>query len=160
MSTTATQARMAIRNRIEAAPITDRNSAVVPFRWQNETADSLGNANLPSDPSPFVYCEFITERGRLTAFGGGVGKNLYRNPARLDVYVLVPKNDGLDQAESIAEQVASLFRSYRDSDISCFDATVYPGGDGSSIKPAGLNSPVGSYFYATAEVSLYFDQIG
>jgi hypothetical protein len=149
-----------MRHRIEAASIVDRNSAAVPFRWQNENADSQGNATLPSDPSPFVYCEFITERGRLAGYGGGPGRNLYRNPARLDAYVFVPKNDGLDQAESIAEQVAALFRSYRDADISCFDATVYPGGDGSSLKPAGLNSVVGGYFYAATEVSLYFDQIG
>lgn len=160
MSTTASQARLVCRSRIEKGGIVDSASAPVPFRWQNENADSLGNAELPSDPSPFVYCEFITEPGRLAGYGGGRGQNLYRNPARLDAYVFVPRGEGMDEAESIAEQVAALFRSYRDANISCFDATVYPGGDGSSLQPAGLSSPVGSYFYAVTEVSLYFDQIG
>jgi hypothetical protein len=160
MSVTATQARQAMRSRIEAASIIDRSSNPVPFRWQNEASDSLGNAALPDTPSPFVYCEFIVESGSIASYGGGYGKNLYRNRARLVAYVLVPKNSGMDEAESISEQVAALFRSYRDSNVSCFDATVYPGGDGSSLKPSGMSSPVGSYFYAVAEISLHFDQIG
>lgn len=160
MSTTSSQARLAMRTRIEAASIIDSESLPVPFRWQNEAADSQGNAALPDTPSPFVYCEFITEPGRLAAFGGGQGQNLYRNPARLDAYVFIPRGEGMDEAESIAEQIAVLFRSYRDANISCFDATVYPGGDGSSITPTGLSSPVGNYFFAVTEVSLYFDQTG
>jgi hypothetical protein len=149
-----------MRARLEGGGVVDRHSAPVPFRCQNEAADSLGNAALPDTPSPFVYWEFITDRASLVGFGGGRGANLYRNPARLDAYVFVPTDEGLDEAEAIAEQIAALFRSYRDSNISCFDATVFPGGDGSSIKPSGLNSPVGNYFYTVAEISLYFDQIG
>jgi hypothetical protein len=149
-----------MRTIIEAASIVDSSSAPVPFRWQNENADSFGNAELPSEPSPFVYCEFITEKAYLAGFGGGRSQNLYRNPARLDAYVFVPRGEGMDEAESIAEQIAALFRSYRDANISCFDATVYPGGDGASIQPAGMNSPVGNYFYAVTEISLHFDQIG
>jgi hypothetical protein len=149
-----------MRGIIEAASVVDSSSEPVPFRWQNEFADSLGNAELPSEPSPFVYCEFITEKAYLAGFGGGRSQNLYRNPARLDAYVFVPRGEGMDEAESIAEQIAALFRSYRDANISCFDATVYPGGDGASIQPAGMNSPVGNYFYAVTEISLHFDQIG
>jgi hypothetical protein len=160
MGVTATQARQAARSRIESSSIVDRLSNPVPFRWQNEAADSLGNAALPDSPSPFVYCEFIVESGSIAGYGGGRNFNLYRNHARLVAYVLVPKNSGMDQAESIAEQIAALFRSYQDGTISCFDATVYPGGDGAAINPVGLNSPVGNYFYATMESSLIFDQIG
>jgi hypothetical protein len=149
-----------MRSRIEGGSIVDRLSNPVPFRWQNEASDSLGNASLPDEPSPFVYCEFLVEQSTIAGFGGGRGSNLYRNFARLVAYVLVPKNSGMDEAESIAEQIAALFRSYRDATISCFEATVYPGGDGATLKPAGLSSPVGAYFYASVEVSLFFDQIG
>lgn len=149
-----------MRGRIESAGIVDSRSAIVPFRWQNENADSLGNAELPSVPSPFVYCEFTTSRGRIAEYGGGRGRNVYRSAAWIVAYVFVPKGNGLDEAEMIAEQIAALFRSYRDSSISCFDATVQPGGDGTDLKPPGLSSVVGSYFYAVTEVSLHFDQIG
>jgi hypothetical protein len=160
VSTTASQARQAARSRIEDASIIDNKSAPVPFRWQNEAQDSLGNIALPESASPFVYCEFLVERGPIASYGGGRGQNLYRNYARLVAYVLVPKNSGMDEAESIAEQVAALFRSYADATIKCFDATVYPGGDGAALNPSGLNSPVGNYFYATTEASLIFDTIG
>lgn len=158
--TTAGQARGVIRSRIENGNIVDNASNPVPLRWQNETADSLGNIELPDTPSPFIYAEFLTDPAQLVSFGGGRFANRYRNPARLDAYVFVPKGEGLDQAESIAEQIAALFRSYRDSNISCFDATVYPGGDGASLTPPGLSSEVGSYFWAVCECSLFFDQIG
>ncbi|MCS3690947.1 hypothetical protein [Bradyrhizobium elkanii] len=160
MSVTTSQARQAARTRIEGASILDRKSSPVSFRWQNEAQDSLGSISLPDTPSPFVYCEFLIEGARVAGYGGGRGANLYRNSARLVAYVLVPKNEGLDEAESIAEQVAALFRSYQDGTITCFDATVYPGGDGVTLHPAGLSSPVGSYFFATTEVSLIFDLIG
>lgn len=158
--TTASAARQAVRTRLEGGSIVDGASAAVPLRWQNEEADSAGNVNLPDQPAPFVYCEFLTERADLVSFGGGAGSNRYRNPARLDAYVFVPKGEGLDEAELIAEQIATLFRSHRDATISCFDATVYPGGDGAELKPPGLQSEVGNYFWACCEVRLFFDQIG
>lgn len=147
--TTVSEARGAVRARIEA------NITSVPLRWQNEDGGPL-----PDEPAPFVYAEFNTERGSLAGFGGGRGNNLYRNPARVEAYVFVPKGVGLDRAEEIAEQIAALFRSYRDQHISCFDATVYPGGDGAALTPAGLSSEVGNYFWASVEVSLHFDQVG
>lgn len=147
--TTVSQARAAVRSRIEA------NITSVPLRWQNEDGGPL-----PDEPAPFVYAEFNTERGSIAGFGGGRGNNLYRNPARIEAYVFVPKGEGLDRAESIAEQIATLFRSYRDQHISCFDASVYPGGDGAELTPPGLSSEVGNYFWAACEVSLHFDQIG
>lgn len=158
--TTAKTARQVMRSRLEAGNVIDGNSQAVPFRWQNESADSLGNIELPDTPSPFVYIEFNVDRGDIASFGGGRGQNRYRNPARLEAFVFVPKGEGLDEAESIAEQIAALFRSYRDNDISCFDASVYPGGDGEELKPKGLASEVGNYFWAGVEVSLFFDQIG
>lgn len=127
----------------------------MPLRWPNEN-----DGPLPDDPSPFVYTEFLVEGGRIAGYGGGRGGNLYRNQAAVEAFVFVPKGRGLDAAEAIAEQIAALFRSYRDANISCFEATVMPGGDGAMLKPPGLNSPVGNYFYASAEVRLHFDQVG
>jgi hypothetical protein len=158
--TTLSAARVAMRARIEGGNVVDAGDAAVPFRWQNEDKDSAGHADLPDTPAPFVYIEVLAERGNITSFGGGSGRNVYRNTLRLDAYVFVPKGKGLDEAESIAEQIAVLFRSYRDADISCFDATVYPGGDGADLKPPGLSSQVGNYFWACCEVSAYFDQVG
>lgn len=152
--TTAAQARAVMRARIEANPPTDAESAAVAFSWQNEPFE------IPATGKPFVYVEFLTDPAELVSFGGGRGNNRYRNPARLDAYVFVPKGEGLSEAESIAEQIATLFRSYRDASVSCFDASVFPGGDGALLKPPGLASDVGQYFWAAAEVSMFFDQIG
>lgn len=158
--TTASQARSAVRSRIEGASLVDSRSNPLALRWQNQTEDSLGNVTVPEWPAPFAYFEFLTEKAELVSFGGGAGSNRYRNNARLIAYVFVPKGEGLDQAETIAESIAARLRSYRDNDISCFDATVYPGGDGAELIPRGLASDVGKYFWASCEVSLYFDQIG
>ena len=157
--TTALQARQAVRSRVETdanRPL-DAGGVQIPLSWQNESYA------LPDNPAPFVHIEFDNDgpdgRGP-TAFGGGQGQNLYRNRASVVAYVFVPKDEGLDEADSIAEQVATLFRSYRDSTISCSSAHTYPGGNGADIKPPGLDSEVGNYFYAIAEASLHFDLIG
>ncbi len=150
--TTATQARQAVRLRMEAGGIT-YNGVAVPLRWQNEAGDPL-----PDDPAPFVYTEFLVEQARVAAFGGGRGANLHRNTCRVEGYVFVPKGWGLDAAESIAEQAAALFRSHRDATISCFTARVVPGGDGADLKPSGLPSPVSNYFWCGFDVALHFDQ--
>jgi len=156
---TASEARAAFRTRLAAGGIT-YGGQPVPLRWQNEAADSLGNRRLPDTPAPFVYSEFLNEGSTIVAYGGGRGGNVHRNHARVESYVFVPKGTGLDGAEAIAEQIAALFRSYRDQHISCFEATVMPGGDGAMLKPAGLASEVGNYFWAACEVRLHFDQIG
>lgn len=157
---TVSQAFQACRTLIEGGGIVDSASAAVPLRWPNEPKDSAGSVALPDDPSPFIYCEFVAEPGRLAGFGGGRGANLYRNPARFEAYVFTPKDEGVSETLSIAEQVAALFRSYRNGTISCLEATVHPGGDGSLITPPGLQSPVGNYFWACTEVFLIYDQIG
>ena len=156
--TTAKDARLEMRTRMEGGGLS------VPLRWQNEAKDSNGSVELPDTRSPFVYSEFINEGPEFgrgpSAFGGGAGRNLYRNNARWESYVFVPKSEGMDRAETIAEQIAALFRSYRSSGVSCYDATVYPGGDGADLKPPGLTSEVGNYFWARCEVQLTFEQIG
>jgi hypothetical protein len=151
--TTITEARGVIRTRLTNAAITHAGSPV-PLYWQNETAA------LPDTPSPFAYVEFLNEGSTIVAYGAGRGGNTHRNRARVEAHVFVPKGWGLDAAEAIAEQIAAALRSHRDQHVSCFDATVMPGGDGAGLTPPGLSSPVGSYFWAAVEVSLTFDQVG
>ncbi len=144
----------------KARLLANKPAGLTAYRWQNEEADSAGNPELPDQPAAFAYFELVTDRGQIASFGGGRGANIYRNPAQLIGFVFIPKGKGLKPATDIAEQLAALFRSYRDSDISCFDASVFPGGDGALLKPPGLNSEVGNYFWAGVEVSLFFDQVG
>lgn len=153
--TTASQAFAVIRARLEANVPTVQGAAV-PLRWQGSTGDPL-----PDEPAPFIYIEMNTDPGSLVSFGGGRTSNRYRNPAVIDAYCFTPSSWGDPQyAMDIAEQVAALFRSYRDADISCFDASVFPLGEGASIKPPGLNSEVDNYYAASAQISLFFDLVG
>ena len=154
--TTASGAFNVIKSRLLA----NKPAALSAYRFQNEDEDSAGNKELPNSPTPFAYAEFVTDPGRLVSFGGGRGNNRYRNPGRLDVYVFTPKGEGLTGVTDLAETIAALFRSYRDDDISCFDATVHPGGQGSDFRPAGVASEVDNYFVAVAEISMHFDLIG
>lgn len=151
MSTTASQAFAAIRARIEAGGIS------FPLRWQGEDAPAL-----PDTPATFAFIVFNnggSGRGPV-AFGGGRGSNLYRNQATVEAYVFAPNGEGLSVATDAAEAIASLLRSFRDSNISCFSADVIPVGPGSSISPPGLSSAVNGYQCAVAEIDLHFDQIG
>lgn len=157
---TASQARAAIRLRLEQGAIVDSASAAVALRWQNEEADSTGQVELPDVPAPFVYTEILIGRGSLAGYGSGRGGNLYRNPIEVNAFVFVPRGVGLDAAEAIAEQIAVLLRSHRDSTVSLFDATVQPGGDGADLKPPGLSSEVGNYFVVVVDATGFFDQIG
>lgn len=152
--TTASGAYNVIRARIENnVPLSQ--GVPVPVRWQNEDA-----VPLPDVPAPFVYVEFNPDPASLVSFGGGQTSNRYRNPAVIDAYCFVPRGWGLVAATDLAEMIATLFRSYRDADISCFDATVYPLGSGSSVKPPGLDSEVDNYYVATTQITLFFDLIG
>lgn len=161
--TTALEARQAVRARIAGAGITVGGNPL-PFRFPNEEADSLGVVSLSDTPAPFAYVEFVNEgsRGGPASFGGGRGQNRYRNSFRIEGFVFVPKGTGLDAAETAAESIASLFRSHRDATISCFDASVYAGGDASALKPEGASNALdlGPYFYAAFEAEGHFDQIG
>ena len=155
--TTVAQAYAAVRGRLESNVPTSGGDPI-PLRWQNEIGEPL-----PDIPAPFVYVEFDND-GSVTrgpaSFGAGRGDNIYRNEATITAYVFVPTGEGLNEAHAIAEQIAALFRSHRDNDISCFRSTVYPGGQGADIRPPGLDSEVGNYFYAIAEIDLHFDQLG
>ena len=135
--TTATAAFNIIKARLEANIPNDSLGNAVGLRWQNEDGD-----RLPDTPAPFIYTEFLADPAQLVSFGGGRTANRYRHPARIDFYIFVPRGWGLAEATTIAETVAALFRSFRDTDISCFEATVYPGGSGSDLKPPGLDSEV------------------
>lgn len=130
------------------------SSGLTMLCWQND------DVTLPATPAAFAYTEFLTERAELASFGGGRGQNRWRNRASLTVYVFVPRGQGLAVATDLAEAVATIYRSYRDSNVSCFEASVYPGGDGAAIAPPGLRSEVNNYFYAVADISLFFDLIG
>lgn len=151
---TVTQAYNAARSRIEGGGL------LFPLRWQNEDLDSEGNRDLPNKPKTFAYIEFLTGSGRFEAFGAGRGNNTQRTPALVLATVLVPRGKGLQASLDAGETIAVLFRGYRDTIISCFAATVHPGGDGASAKPPGLDSAVDAYFWSQVEVELFFDQLG
>lgn len=154
--TTASQAYTVLRTRLEA----NKPAGISALRWQNEFEDSTGAAAIPNTPAAFAYVEFQAEFAILASYGSGRGANRYRNPARLDIYVFVPRGQGLVVAADLAEQCAAVFRSYRDTDVSCFEASVFPLGEGSELAPPGLRSEVGNYWTAVVEVGLFFDQLG
>lgn len=145
---TASQAYAVLKARLIAG------AGSLPLAFQGE------NFVLPDTPVPFAYAELVSETPYIAGFGGGAGANLYRNPCRFDIYVFVPRGAGLVAATDLAETLAGLFRSYRDTVVSCFEAGVLPGGDGSALKPPGLTSEVNNYFWAVVEVSLHYDQVG
>lgn len=161
--TTAAAAYGVIRALLEA----NKPSALTALRWQNEFEDSNGNLILPDEPAAFAYTEFLASPSSVIEIGGGRGANRHRNSAHVDVYVFVPRGTGMvvTNAQSvgcldIAEQIAALFRPLRSGGVSVDDVTVYPGGNGSDLKPPGLASEVGNYFWAAVGVSLHFDLTG
>ena len=74
--------------------------------------------------------------------------------------MFAPNDDGMSAVLDHAETIAARLRSFRDDTVSCFSAHVIPIGPGSSIAPAGLETPVSLYQVAVAEVVLMFDQVG
>ena len=151
MIVTAPQAFAAVRARLEAGGVS------FPLRWQGED-----NGPLPDTPSTFALVVFNNDgSGRgPAAFGGGRGSNLYRNQGSVEVYTFAPNSEGLAVALAAAELIAAQMRSFRDSTISCFSADVIPVGEGSQLKPPGLNSEVSNYQCAVAKIAFHFDQIG
>jgi hypothetical protein len=152
--TTAAQAYAVLRGLLEA------ESGLPPLRWQNEDSDSLGNVAIPDTPAPFLYTTFDPMRGEVAAFGGGRFNNIYRNPATLLIFVFVPRGWGIAPALDYGETAASLFRSYRDTNVSCFASSVLASGPGSDLSPQGLPSEVAQYWYVMVEVELFFDLVG
>lgn len=157
MSTIAA-AFLAVKAKFAEAPaITDAHGNTLPFRYQ---ADDGGP--LPDEATAFAFMEFenFGSGRRPAAFGGGRGSNLYRNEGLITVYVFTPNGEGFEVSASLAETIAARVRSYRTDDVSCFSADVHPVGDGSSLNPPGLNSPVNNYYCSIVEVAIHFDQIG
>lgn len=143
--TTVAEAQTAIRSRAEA------NFTAYPWRWKNETAP------LPDAPAAFVYGELIVEDSAFAGFGGGRGANLQRTTGRFEAHVMVPvgipdSGAALDAALDNAEAIAAVFRSYRDSAISCFAAEVFP--------VSGTDESGNYNYVATVIVDLQFDKIG
>lgn len=140
MTTTAT-VHAAIKSRLAA------QLPAVTFRYQNETTP------LPATPATYVFIELNVLKQNLVGWGGGRFANLYRSDAFILALVLVPiSTAGVDAGLQLAEQVATVFRSYRDADISCVDATV---------RPEAGRTEEGNYtMVASVEVTLTFDQIG
>lgn len=153
--TTAKDARQAARALLEANVPLDKDGNKVTLNWPGENSSGLADI-----PAPFVFSEFINDQGRIITIGGGKGLNRYRTFAVLNCYVFTPRGQGQDPPDDIAEQICTLFRSYRDSNISCWDATPRAGGDGASLKPPGMSSEVDNYFWACAQITLHYDQIG
>jgi hypothetical protein len=152
VSTTESQARAAVR-----AQLSD-SAFAFPIYWQGDDAPTL-----PDTPAPFAFIVFNNEGsgGRPTAFGGGLGQNLFRNRALVEAFVFSPigSETGAEPASDRAEQIAARLRGFRSGDISCYAADVIFLGPGSSISLPGLTA-VNNYQCAVAEITLTFDQIG
>ena len=70
----ATEAYDALRARLDAVD----SGITIPLRWHGED-----NGPLPDVPADFAYVVFdnLGSRPGPMAFGGGIGRNLYRNLA-------------------------------------------------------------------------------
>lgn len=156
MSTTEAEARAAVRAQLPDAAF------AFPLYWQGDEAPTL-----PDTPAPFAFIVFSNEGsgGRPTAFGGGSGRNLYRNRALVEAFVFSPTGSeiGAEPASNRAEEIASRLRSFRDDDISVYAADVIFMGPASDARLdrmlPGLGGP-NNYQCAIAEITLTFDQIG
>ena len=150
----ATQAYDAVRARLDAVD----SGITIPLRWHGED-----NGPLPDVPADFAYVVFdnLGSRPGPIAFGGGIGRNVYRNLAGVTVFVFVPNRAGVRRAMVEAETIAARLRSFRDDDIFCRSADITPAGDGASIAPPGLQrNELNNYLCAVVEVDLTFDTVG
>lgn len=139
----------------ESPAVQGTTGAALQCRYQD---DGLGD--LPDEPTEFAYIEhenFGSGRGPA-GYGGGRGANLYRNEGLITIYAFSPKGQGTHT--QLAENIATRLRSFRSDTMSCFSADVHPIGDGSSLRPPGLQSEVSNYSCAIVEVAIHFDQIG
>ncbi len=153
MSTTAGQAFAEIRARLDAGG----SGISIPLYYQGDDPPIL-----PDTPAAFAFVVFNVDgsRGGPDGFGGGRGRNLYRNRATLEAYVFSPLGEGMESVLGHAETVAARMRSFRSAGISCFSSDVIPIGPGSGISVPGLSGEVSNYQCAVAETELHFDQIG
>lgn len=147
---TAAEARQALIDRVGAIDN-------LPIYWSGDAVPTL-----PDTPAPFVFAVFNNEgSGRApVSFGGGRGRNTYRNRASVEAYVFEPRTGSATNLLANAETFAARLRSFRNDVVSCTSADVIPIGPGSSIAVPGLSGPVNNYQCAVAEIALTFDQIG
>jgi hypothetical protein len=151
--TTFAGALAAVRSRLTDTSIT------ISLLWQGE------RPNIPRADNgaamSFGFIELEVYSAEIVAFGGGAGANIHRNFATVNAYVFVPNEAGLTLAATYAEAIATRLRSFRDSDISCFDAALHPVARGENLAPPGLSrADVGNYQCVIVAVSMFFDQAG
>ena len=146
---TTSESFAAVRRRIDSA------SYPYPVYYNGDNTPLL-----PDTPTSFAFVVFNNEGSSLVAYGGGRGLNTYRNRGRVEAYVFSPFGIGMEAVADAAELIATQLRSFRDNDISCFDADVIPIGQGASLAVPGLVSEVSNYQCAIVEAILTFDQIG
>lgn len=155
MSVTADEAFTAIRTRLTAVG----SGISIPLYFQGDDPPTL-----PDDPAPFAFVVFSNDgSGRgPAAFGGGAGRNLYRNSGVIEAYTFSPIGSevGAEKVMQRAETIAARLRSFRSAEVSFTSADVIYIGDGSKISVQGLNSPVNNYQCAVVECAFNFDQIG
>jgi hypothetical protein len=149
MVVTTDQAIARVRERLNAGSYT------FPLYFNGDDA-----AILPDTPAPFAFVVFNNEGSTLAAYGGGRGNNVYRNRARVEIFVFSPMGYGAETVAAYAETVAAQLRSFRDDVISCFGADVDSVGPGSGLAVPGLASEVSNYQCAIVECSLTYDLIG
>jgi hypothetical protein len=138
--TTVAAAQAVIRSLLET------QLPALSFKWQNE------KFIVPNTPAPFAHVELIVEGMEIIAFGGGRGANLQRTIGRIEAQVMVAANTAVATGLATAEDIAAVFRGYRDADISCFACEVFPE-TGATID--------GNYAHvATTIVDLHFDKTG
>lgn len=124
----------------------------VPVFWFKD------NNVLPDPPSPFVWFELEVHRSELVGFGGGRGENLYRNFCELLGYLAVERGRGVEYGGPLAEGIAATFRSFRDDNVSCFDATASPTSEITADVTEDLE--VGNYDWYLIATTCHFDQVG
>lgn len=141
--TTTAAAQAAIRAKLTA------DLPALMFKWQNESFI------VPAIAVPFAFVELQILRQELIATGGGRFNNLYRNHGFIVAQVQVRANTAVTDGLTTAEQIAAVFRSYRDfgaDPYSCFEATV---------RPETGRTEDGNYNHlASAEIVIHFDQVG
>lgn len=126
----------------------------VPVYWAKD------NNVLPDPPKPFVFFELEVARQRIASLGGGRGANLYRYPCELLGWLAIGRGRSAEHGASVAESIAAVFRSFRDGDVSCGDATPRPVTEVTEMAAGSMRASAGNYDWYLITVRLHFDQIG
>lgn len=120
-------------------------NAGVPLRWENE------GDQVPATPAGFVYVEVLAEASTLVSYGGGRGRNNYRDDGAILLHVLVPIGSGVQAALDYAEDGAAIFRGL------AFDGIRY---GAASIVNLGEQADQGNYWQVLARIEFHFDRVG